>query len=83
MDKTYEGNRAFCKTFSDGSHLTLLWNKRRGIFCDVPEDLWSLPHDQASEFLRRLAEGRPTTEDHQIMEDAADVIRAVIGRDAE
>ena len=45
----------------------------------TPEDLWSLPHDLASEFLRRVAEGRPSAADRQILEDCADTVEAVRG----
>lgn len=79
MTKNDDGARAFCKTFYDGSHVTVLWNRKQGIHCSVPDDLWSLPHDEASEFLRRLAEGRLTPKDRQILEDVADVIGAAVG----
>lgn len=62
---------AFCKTFSDSSHVTVLWNERQGAHLEIPDDLWSLPHDQASEFLRRVATGRPTDADKEILEDCA------------
>ena len=62
---------AFCKTFPDSSHVTVLWNPRTGAHIETPDDLWSLPHDMASEFLRRVAEGRPTEADRQILDDCA------------
>ena len=62
---------AFCKTFADSSHVTVLWNAKTGARLETPDDLWSLPHDMAGEFLRRVAEGRPTEADRQILEDCS------------
>lgn len=70
---------AFCKTFPDGSHVTVLWSEREGMRLKTPEDLWSLPHDLASEFLRRVAEGRPSAADRQILEDCAAAVEAARG----
>lgn len=69
MKRSRVDERAFCKMFPDCSHLAVLWNERDGVHFELPTDLWSLPHDQASGFLRRVAEGRPTEEDRQIIED--------------
>ena len=62
---------AFCKTFADSSHVTVLWSAKTGARLEMPDDLWSLPHDMAGEFLRRVAEGRPTAADRQILEDCS------------
>ena len=66
-----ETTLSFCKTFSDSSHVTVLWSEREGARLHMPDDLWSLPHDQADGFLRRVAEGRPTEADRQILDDCA------------
>lgn len=71
--------RAFCKTFPDCSHVTVLWNPQTGVGIEIPEKLWELPHTMAGEFLRRVAEGRPTEVDRQILEDCSDYARVAFG----
>ena len=71
---------SFCKTFSDSSHVTVLWDERSGARLEMPDDIWSLPHDMAGCFLRRVAEGRPTERDKQILEDCFDTARLLAGR---
>ena len=71
MPNTDRREAAFCKTFPDSSHVTVLWNAKTGARLETPDDLWSLPHDMAGEFLRRVAEGRPTEADRQILEDCS------------
>ena len=70
---------AFCKSFYDSSHVTVLWNPKTGAHLEMPDDLWTLPHDQAGEFLRRVAEGRPTAADQQILADCAETARLLFG----
>ena len=71
MSKASQSNTAFCKTFPDSSHVTVLWTPAAGARIEIPDDIWSLPHDMAGEFLRRVAEGRPTEADRQILEDCS------------
>ncbi len=71
--------RAFCKTFPDSSHVTVLWSPKTGVGIEIPERLWELPHTMAGEFLRRVAEGRPTEADAQILEDCAASARVAFG----
>ena len=80
MNNNSVKDMAVCKTFSDSSHVTVLWNEKQGLHFNVPDDLWSLPHDQASEFLRRVVEGRPTPQDRQVLEECADSVSIAIGR---
>ena len=75
-----ETTLSFCKTFSDSSHVTVLWSEREGARLHMPDDLWSLPHDLAGGFLRRVAEGRPTADDNAILQDCFETARLLAGR---